>query len=95
MKLKKLAKAKADKVAAMATKLNVPLKDTRTVEREKTDAKGKVVETVVENLATMELQDGSTITVDVDNPEAEEIITRARDRVEGQIKKGTKVRKKA
>ena len=93
MRNKKLPKTKETAVAAVATKLHVPLKSTRTIERDRIGKDGKVEETIVENLATMELPDGSTITVDADSPDAEAIIEKARDRVEAQITKGTKVRK--
>lgn len=94
MRTKKLLKAKADKVAAIATRLNVPVVSTRSLETDKPLADG-AVETVVENLATIELPDGSTITVDVDNPDSETKIEKARDRVENQIQAGKRQRKVA
>lgn len=92
MKIKKLAKAKADKVAEEATRLNVPVRSTRSVEKMR-KAKDGTEETIVENLATFELPDGSTITVDVDNPDHEAKVEKARDRVEAQIARGSKTRK--
>ncbi len=94
MRTKKLLKAKADEVVGIATRLNVPVVSTRSLETDKELPDG-TVETKVENLATVELPDGSTMTVDVDNPDNEAKIEKARDRIENQIQAGKRQRKVA
>lgn len=92
MKINKLPAGKDTELKAKCTSLGLTIKNTRQVERTRPLADG-TPETVLDNLATVELQDGSTITVDVDNPEHANIVERAAERTERQIQGGNKLRK--
>lgn len=70
------AKAKCDA-------LGLTIKESKQVERTNDDGEVKL-----ENLITVELQDGTTLTVDADNPEHPEVIERASNRVARQIDAG-------
>lgn len=54
--------------------------------------RGSDEEPITENLITVELQDGSTLTVDADNPDHDKVIEKAHARVEGDINAGKRKR---
>lgn len=91
-KIKKLPKGKDDALKAKCESIGLTIKTTRQLERTKPLADGEP-EVVVENLATVELQDGSSITVDLDNPDHAEVVEKAATRVENQILAGKRLRK--
>ena len=82
----------AEKTAAAIAKckeLGLTIAETKTVERPKGDGL-----TITESLITVQLQDGTTLTVDAEHPEHTAIIERAHNRVRNQIDAGKRPPKK-
>lgn len=97
-KINPLPQGKDTELKAKCDSLGLTIASSRQVQKTIPARKegGKVIvppSTTTENLATVELQDGSTITVDVDNPEHAAIVERAAGRVEQDIQAGKRLRK--
>lgn len=82
-RIKTMPAGKDDAAKAKCTELGIKVKEARQLERTNDDGEVKV-----ENLITVELSDGSTLTVDADNPEHTNVIEKAHNRVRRQIDAG-------
>jgi len=79
---------KQKKAEDLATNTGLAIKGTRQVERPSKET------VIVENLATYYLPDDTTITVDLDHPNAEKIVEKAKGRVLQDIEAGKRPPKK-
>lgn len=97
-KINPLPQGKDTALKAKCDSLGLVITGSRQVQKDIPARKegGKVIvppSTTKENLATVELQDGSTITVNLDDPDHAAAVEKAAERTERQIQAGQKVRK--
>lgn len=88
MKTKKLPKGKDKDALAKCEELGITIKETKQIERP-----GKIEgELLVENLITINLPDGSTLTVNADDPDHTAKIEKVTNRINSDIEAGKRTR---